>query len=189
VRQVVTMTQSAVIGVSLPDGKVLWRYALPGANGGGPTPVVAGDTIMFSVGQGMTAISPVLRAGTWSVRDVWQTKDVSMYISTPVVVGNTIFGLSTRSSGQFFAVDTQSGQTLWLGPPRQAMNTALVKAGPLLFYLNDDAELIVAKSSRERLEPLKRYMIADSATWAQPLISGNRVFVKDVSSLALWTLD
>jgi hypothetical protein len=27
---------------------------------------------------------------------------------------------------------------------------------------------------------------ADAATWAQPSYSGNRVFVKDVSSLTLW---
>jgi hypothetical protein len=47
----------------------------------------------------------------------------------------------------------------------------------------------VAKSSLTGFEPLKRYTVADSATWAQPTISGNRVFVKDVSSLALWTLD
>jgi hypothetical protein len=137
----------------------------------------------------MTAIKPTLRGGAWSVDAVWQSQDVSLYISTPVVVGNTLFGLSTRSSGQFFATDTDSGKTLWLGPPRQAANTALVKAGQLLFYLNDDAQLIVAKSSREKLEPLKRYTVADSATWAQPLISGKRIFIKDVSSLALWTID
>jgi hypothetical protein len=162
---------------------------LSGANGGGPTPVVAGDTIMFSVGQGTTAITPTLRDGAWSVSAVWETKDVSMYISTPVVVGNTLFGLSTRSSGQFFATDTESGKTLWLGPPRQAMNTALVKAGQLLFYLNDDAELIVARSSRDGFAPLTRYMVAESATWAQPMISGKRIFIKDVSSLSLWTID
>jgi len=189
VRQVVTLTQSAVIGISLPAGKVLWRYPLSGANGGGPTPVVAEDAIIFSVGQGTIAVKPTLRDGTWSIQEVWQTKDVSMYISTPVVVGNTLFGLSTRSSGQFYAVDTRSGDTLWLGPPRQAANTALVKAGQLLFYLNDDAQLIVAPSSRTRFEPMKRYIVADSATWAQPLISGNRIFVKDVSSLTLWTVN
>ena len=189
VRQVVTITQSAVIGVSLPDGKMLWRFALSGANGGGPTPVVAGDTIMFSVGQGTTAITPTLRDGTWSVGAVWETKDVSMYISTPVVVGHTLFGLSTRSSGQYFAADTESGKTLWLGPPRQAMNTALVKSGQLLFYLNDDAELVVARSSRDAFVPLKRYRVADSATWAQPMISGKRILIKDVSSLTLWMVN
>jgi hypothetical protein len=31
--------------------------------------------------------------------------------------------------------------------------------------------------------------VADSATWAQPSISGDRIFVKDVASLALWTLN
>jgi hypothetical protein len=31
--------------------------------------------------------------------------------------------------------------------------------------------------------------VADSATWAQPTISGNRIFVKDVRSLSLWTLE
>jgi hypothetical protein len=55
--------------------------------------------------------------------------------------------------------------------------------------LNDNGELIVAKSSRTAFEPLKRYVVADNATWAQPVISGNRIFVKDVSSLTLWTVN
>jgi hypothetical protein len=36
---------------------------------------------------------------------------------------------------------------------------------------------------------VRKYKVADSETWAQPGISGNRIFVKDVSSLALWTLN
>jgi outer membrane protein assembly factor BamB len=106
-----------------------------------------------------------------------------------VLVGNTLFGLSEKARGQFFALDADTGQVLWLGQPRQASNTAVVKAGSLLFLLNDDAELIVAKSSRSGFEPLARYAVATSATWAQPAVSGNRIFVKDVSSITLWTLD
>jgi hypothetical protein len=34
-----------------------------------------------------------------------------------------------------------------------------------------------------------RYEVATSATWAQPAISGPRFFIKDVTSIALWTLD
>ena len=74
------------------------------------------------------------------------------------------------------------------GTPREADNTALVKAGQLLFLLNDDAELIVARSNRKAFAPIARYMVADSATWAQPAISGDRIFIKDVSTLALWTV-
>jgi hypothetical protein len=75
-----------------------------------------------------------------------------------------------------------------LGQSRGITNTAIVKAGDLLFFLNDDAELIVARSSQAGFEPLRRYTIADSATWTQPAISDNRVFIKDVTSLAMWSL-
>jgi hypothetical protein len=111
-----------------------------------------------------------------------------MFLSNPVVVGDTLFGLSHLNSGQFFAIDTGTGQLLWLDRPRRATNSALVKADDLLFFLNDDAELIVARSSRLGFEPLKVYSVAKSATWAQPAISGRRIFIKDVSSLALWTV-
>jgi outer membrane protein assembly factor BamB len=189
VRQIVTMTQSHVIGVSAADGTLLWEYPFPGANGG-PTPVLYGGTIIVSgVNAHTAAFTPARRDGRWVAGTVWETKDVAMYVSTPVVIGDTLFGLSHRSSGQFFAVDARSGKVLWLGQPREAANTAIAKADDLLFLLNDDAELIVANSSRAAFAPLKRYIVADSATWAQPAISGNRLFIKDLSSLALWTLD
>ena len=72
---------------------------------------------------------------------------------------------------------------------REATNTAVVKAGDFLLLLNDDAKLTVARSSRSQLEVIQRYTVGESATWAQPAVSGNRVFIKDVSSLGLWTLE
>ena len=191
IRQVVTMTQDSVLGVSLSDGAKLWEY--PWQSRSTPsaiTPIVYEETlIVSSQAMGVTALKPARRGDKWLVDRVWETNEVSLFLSNPVVVGDTLFGLSEKARGQFFALDAQSGKVLWLGQPRQASNTAIVKAGNLLLMLNDDAELIVARSSRTGFEPLKRYIVADSATWAQPAVSGNRVFVKDVSSLSLWTLN
>jgi hypothetical protein len=47
----------------------------------------------------------------------------------------------------------------------------------------------VLRSNAATFEPLRRYKVADTATWTQPAITGNRIFVKDVSSLTLWTLN
>jgi len=191
IRQVVTMTQDSVLGVSLSDGAKLWEY--PWQSRSTPsaiTPIVYQETlIVSSQAMGVTALKPARRGDKWVVDRVWETREVSLFLSNPVVVGDKLFGLSEKARGQFFALDAQSGKVLWLGQPRQASNTAIVKAGNLLLLLNDDAELIVARSSRTGFEPLKRYIVADSATWAQPAVSGNRVFVKDVSSLSLWTLN
>lgn len=189
VRQVISVTQEGVIGVSFPGGTLLWHHPWKGDQGG-PTPVLHGDTVIVSGNQqGAAAIKPVRSDGEWATETVWETTAVSMYLSAPVVIADTLYGLSQRSRGQYFALDVGSGSVLWLGPPRAALNTAVVKAGKLLLLLNDDAELVVARSNRARFEVVGRYSVAESATWAQPAVSGERVFVKDIDSLTLWIVD
>ena len=183
-QQVVSATQDFVIGVSR-DGRILWRFPFDGRNGT-MTPVLSNDVIIASSPERVTAFRPRLRDGVWGVETMWETKDVTTYLSTPVVVDGVLYGLSTKQRGQFYAIDAKTGQVLWLGEPREADNTALVKAGQLLFLLNNDAELIVARANRKRFDPIVRYTVADSPTWAQPVISGNRVFIKDAGTLALW---
>jgi len=185
-QQVVSVTQDFVIGVSL-DGRILWRFPFDGKNGA-TTPVLNNDTIIVNSPDRVIAFRPRLRDGAWIVETMWETKDVSTYLSTPVVLDGVLYGLSTKARGQFYAIDAKTGQVLWLGTPREADNTAVVKAGQLLFLLNDDAELIVARANRKAFDPLARYVVADSATWAQPAISGDRIYIKDVNTLALWTI-
>ena len=56
---------------------------------------------------------------------------------------------------KFFALDARTGEVLWLSQPREASNAAVVKADDLLFLLNDDAELIVVRSSRTEFKPVE----------------------------------
>jgi len=106
-----------------------------------------------------------------------------------VLVGDAVFSMSPLNSGQFFWVDAKSGKTLWTSAPRQAGNAAIIRAGNVLFVLKDDAQLMVARPTPGSFEPIKTYTVADSATWPAPAISGNRIFVRDIETLALWTLN
>ena len=190
IRQVVSVTQAAVISVSADDGRLLWEFPWAGGRSGGIMPVPYGDTIILSATTaGVIAISPRYRNGSWVVEKAWETSAVEMYISHPVVVGDILFGFSRRNSGQLFALDAGNGRVLWLGDPRFAINVAFAKAGDLLFILKDDAQLVIARASPSGFERLKTYEVADSATWAQPVVSGQRLFVKDVSTVTLWTFD
>jgi outer membrane protein assembly factor BamB len=108
-------------------------------------------------------------------------------MSSGVIVGDTFFSLSTRNSGQYFTLDAKTGKTMWTSEPRQANNVALVKAGNVVIGLEDDGELVVFRPSPTAFEPIRRYKLADTDTWTQPVIIDNRVFIKDVTTLALWT--
>ena len=190
-RQIVTLTQDNLVGVSAATGELLWRrpYTVR-ATRNAVTPIIHGQTIIVSgLGMPVTGFRVANRGGSWSFEDVWTNNDVTMDMSTGVLIGAAVYGFSARNSGQFFAIDANTGQTLWLSEPRQGDNAAIVRAGDLWFALETDAELVVARANAKQFEIVKRYTVADSATWAQPVLSGQRVFVKDVSNISLWTLN
>jgi hypothetical protein len=59
----------------------------------------------------------------------------------------------------------------------------------VLLVLEEGAELVVGGVGGAGFEEVRRYAVADSATWAQPVVSGSRIFVKDVTNVTLWTLN
>jgi outer membrane protein assembly factor BamB len=187
-RQVVTQTERHVVGVGAADGQLLWQipFTTPYAQNS-VTPIVAGDLVVYSgLEQGTAAVRVVRKGAAWATEPVWQNDQVGMYMSSPVVSGSTLYGLSHRSRGQLFALDLDSGKTLWTTPGREAENASIVLAGETLLVSTTNAELIVARASRARFEEVKRYTIAESAVWAHPAFAGNLILIKDVDKLICW---
>ena len=190
-RQLVTITQGKVVGLEASTGALLWERPFVGpAKIHAMTPVVRGATVIVS-GSGSPLVAFTIgRAGTqWSTETIWENTDLRVSYSDVVIAGDELIGLSARNSGQYVAVDLTSGKTLWTSEGRQAAKAALQRAGSLVFSLESDGELVVARESTTIFDVVKRYKVADQETWSQPVISGNRIFVKDVSTLTLWTIN
>ncbi len=190
-RQVVAFSQENFVGVSTATGELLWRrpYTTQSTTTS-QTPILYRETVIEAGrGNGITAFRVVRQGAEWKTENVWHTDEVSMHLSSGVAVDSVLFGFSHLNRGQYFALDLDTGRILWTSEPRQAENAAIVRAGEILFSLEDDGELVVFGASRTAFEEIGRYEVAPSETWAQPTISDNRVFVKDVSMLALFTWD
>ena len=52
--------------------------------------------------------------------------------------------------------------------------------------LTDGGELIVFAAETAEFQPLARYELAESGTYAHPVLTGEGVLIKDDSSLSLW---
>lgn len=191
VRQVVTQSEQNVIGVAASTGELLWKIPFTTEYEQNIVSlVVAKDLLIFSgINKGLTALRPVKRGNLWEADQVWQNKEVSQYMNSPVLVGDTLFGFSHRNKGQYFSVDVKTGQTLWMGDGRQGENAALLVARDLLFSLNNDGELTVFPATSKQLSPIAKYKVADSPTWAHPVVLSSRILVKDLTNLTLWGIE
>ena len=186
-RQVVTFTQKNFVGVSLATGELLWRRPfVTQSETTAQTPILYQDTVIETGrGNGITAFRVVRDGNAFRTENVWHTDEVSLHMANAVVIDGVLFGLSHLNSGQYFGLDLETGRVLWTSDPRQAENAAIVRAGETIFSLQDDAQLVVFRNSRTGFDVLERYEVATSPTWTQPTLFDDKVFVKDVSTLAL----
>lgn len=190
VSQVVTMSETRLVGVDLESGALLWErpFTTPYAQNA-VTPVVRGDVVVFSgLDQGVKAVRLVRGEDGWELEPVWETTDVSLYMSSPVAVGGALYGFSHRKRGQFFAADLQNGTVRWTSAGRQGDNAALLGSNRILYALTTDGELVAFRPGAGGFEPLATYTVADTPTWAHPAPLADGFLVKDLETLARWRL-
>jgi outer membrane protein assembly factor BamB len=65
---------------------------------------------------------------------------------------------------------------------------SIVDAGTVLISLTPAGELRVFSPNGEEYTELARYKVAESGTYAYPVVAGNRIFVKDDNSLTMYTI-
>ncbi len=187
-RQIVTQAQEHLIGVSVEKGNLLWSIPFSTAyTQNVPTAVVYQGSLIFSgLDKPTFAVRPRRADGGWTAETIWENREVSMYMSSPVLIGEALFGFSDRRRGQFFCLDAATGTTRWIGEGRAGTNAAIIGAGEFLFLLTTNAELIVARATAESFDVVRKYTVAQSPTWAHPVILDHGVLIKDESKLAFW---
>jgi outer membrane protein assembly factor BamB len=187
-RQVVTQSRRNIIGVSADHGELLWQIPFKTVYEQNiVTPVLYRDTLIVSgTGDPIMGVKVSRHGAQWTTETAWQNKDFSLYMSSPVLNGDLLFGFSERNHGQYFCLRPADGTTLWASEGRQADSAAIVAASSVWLMLTPDANLTVARQNEKAFETLRTYSVADSPTWAHPVIMGHGILIKDATNLALW---
>ncbi len=189
-RQVVTQTQNALVGVSASNGRLLWRIPFKTAYDQNiVTPVVYKQTLIFSgYGQGAAGYRITRQGSKWVPDQTWHNKDISMYMSSPVVSGDLMFGMSHRRRGQLFCANAADGKVLWTSDGRMGDNVLFIAAGDAILGLFASGELLVFKNDPKAFDVLRRYKVAEGSTWAHPALVGRTLLVKDAKDLIRWDI-
>lgn len=188
--QLVTQAHRQLMAVDPATGEFLWKipFVTP-CDQNVVTPVAFGDLLIFSGPvQGTFAVQLSREGETWRPEIAWRNETVASYMASPVLVDGVLYGLSRQRKGQFFAIDPKTGEAVWLTEGKDGYTAALVAAGGSILILKDTAELLVLPAGAERFEPKATYQVAESATWAHPVPTGQGLLVRDTKNLTLWDL-
>jgi outer membrane protein assembly factor BamB len=190
----VAETDRKIVGINAADGKLLWQtpFAVRGRGYNASTPMVAGQTIIYSgSSRGTRAVKLEKKGDTVTATEVWSNPSVSAQFNTPVVKDGLVFGLTDRDS--LFCLSAKDGKTAWTEPigggGRRSGYGSIVDAGPVLLALTPASQLIVFEPTDKGFKKVASYKVASGSTYAYPVAVGNRIYVKDRDSVILWTVD
>lgn len=212
---VVAVTDRNLVAVGSADGKLLWKTDYATGGGGGPkggfpkggapkggtkgkgmggrgynasTPMVDGQTLIYSgSNRGTRAVKLEKSGNELEARPVWTNTELSVMFNTPVVKDGMVFGLTTQN--ELFCI-TKDGKTAWKSEIKgRGGYGSIVDAGSVMFALTPAGQLTVFEPTDKSFKELASYKVADSETYAYPVIAGSRIYIKDKDSVTLWSIE
>jgi outer membrane protein assembly factor BamB len=190
-KQLVVQAANNLVGLALADGKLLWQIATPTQFRfyNSATPIIDGQTVIYTgQGQGTKAVKIEKQGDGFAAKELWTNDKLGTGYNTPVLKDGLLFGLSDK--GSLFCLNAGTGQTAWTdGATRKDNFGSVVDAGSVMLALPSNSPLIVYKPGGKQYEELARYPVGAGPIYAHPLVSGKRIYVKDQTSLTLWTVE
>jgi outer membrane protein assembly factor BamB len=184
VRQYVALTTESVVGVEAATGKLLWTFPFADQwHENIQTPIIDGQRVIVSGVRKATMLLEPVKGPKWTVKVAWQAGAWPLYMSQPLVDGGLLYGLTSRQKGMLFSLNLASGVPLWSSEGRFADQAAIAMAGKWLLVLTDRGELIVMDKNGGKPVETARYELASTAVYAQPLLAGKQIVIKDERSL------
>jgi outer membrane protein assembly factor BamB len=189
VRQIVTHTNGSLEGIDAKTGAALWSLPFPDEwHENIVTPLWTGTHLVVSgTRQGTQAYTLAATDGRWRATLAWKNADVGMYMSTPVFADGVIYGHSSRRKGQLVALNAADGALLWATTGREGDHASVLLTASHVLFLTSDGTLILARRSPKAFEEERRYKVADSQTFAMPVVLADGVLVRDATGLARLT--
>lgn len=183
VRQAVVFAADSLMGLSLEDGRLLWKTEIKTRYSRHvSTPIVSGNRVVVSSNEhGLYGFEIVKDGKGMKAKQVWLTKQAAMNFSSPVLVDGHIYGLGPNK--QVVCVELKTGKLAWgksgliATAPNKAHASFLIM-GDQVAMTSDIGELIFFKANPKRMELISRTQVSGQ-TWCSPAYAAGVLYVKD----------
>jgi outer membrane protein assembly factor BamB len=185
VKQVVSFTADGLLGLDAQSGRLLWRTAVRTAfSRHVTTPVACGDMVVISSHEAGLLGFRISPAGAgMKVQQAWVRMDLAINFSSPVLVGQHIFGLGPKK--KLFCLDIRTGQETWaksgvLASPAAFVSLLVMKDN--LFVLGDSGQAYLVAADPKECRVISSAKVC-GRNWCNPAYVDGKLFTRDHESL------
>ena len=188
VRTIMTLTGEAGIGVRASDGKLMWRHpAVSNSTANIATPVFFDNKVFYSSDYGTGGALLALRAQNGEVRaqEVYFTRDMQNHHGGLVVVNGYLYGFHNAI---LTCLEFATGKVMWRN--RSVGKGSIAYADGSLYLWSENNVVGLADASPAAYRETGRFRLPEQGwpSWAHPVISGGRLYIRDQGILTAYNI-
>lgn len=179
-RQIITMTGQAAIGVNAKTGELMWRYEHKTSYDANiPTPIFSDGYLFIDSGYGAggSLLQIDVVGGKASAREVWSTKALDNHHGDVVLVDGCLYG--SAMGGAWMCLDFKTGDVKYRD--NGIGKGSVTYAEGRLYIMNEGGGVGLVAASPQGHQLVSRFQIPQGGqgpTWSHPVVCGGRLYLR-----------
>jgi len=186
-RQIVVVSASRVVGITVESGELLWEYPWTTSSGINVSqPLVAGGNrliVSAGYGHGAALLEISSEGGRFGARTIWESNRMKNKFNGSVLLDGYVYGLD---EGILACVDAETGELKWKGG-RYGYGQLLLASGHLI-VLTERGEVVLVRATPESHQEVASFKAIDGKTWNTPAIGGGLLLVRNAREMACYRI-
>jgi outer membrane protein assembly factor BamB len=188
-KHIIVNTEKNLLSLDFKTGDLLWQIpTIPQQRFYNCTsPYIDGTKIYYTgQGTGTKCIEVVKEGEGFSVKELWSTTEAGTKWTTPVLVKGYLYAFADQR--KIYCINASNGQKAWIDNATHSDFASIVDCGDLLIGLPQTGNLIIFKPDNSKYDEVKKIKVSDPPLYTFPLITGNRIYIKNAEHLILYKL-
>lgn len=178
--QVVIGSGRAYKGVDPTNGTVLWEHTWSTSYGvNAADPILSGTKLFISSGYNKGCALLDLASATPA--EVWRSRVMKNQFNSSVLIEGHLYGSDGDESktSSLKCIDFATGAEKWSEPSTGFCS--LMAADGKLIIVTAKGELIIAKASPSKFEPISRTPVLSGRCWSAPVLANGRIYARNAA--------
>jgi outer membrane protein assembly factor BamB len=188
VRQVIFLTNAALVSLSPKEGRLNWRYPWIPGDGNGfniATPIAFGDYIFISTGfdKGCALLEITAEADHLQASRVYEHNRMRNHVATSVRLGDYLYGFDKTD---LVCMAVRTGSIVWREKGYRAFGeqASLLLADGNLIIMGEHGTLYLASATPAGYQQKSSFQVSRSKKcWTVPALAGGKLYVRDDSQI------